>query len=556
MAAAPVPGAPGEGGEGGATGQGTQVRAVSAVVESPAVSAGTDAVSAGTEEPEDTPEARAAREERERRRAYHVETRKDQWERAVEIPLAIGAFVFLAAYALPILWLDASGWVVRLCTVVVQVVWLALIADYEVRFVLARHKMRFFWHNVPDLLVLLLPVIRQLRILRLVALLPIIDRAGVRTLRGRVVTYVAGGSLLIFFVGSLALTKTEAGAAGATIRSFGDALWFSVATMTTVGYGDVYPVTTTGKFIASGLMLGGLALVGTIAATIASYLVSKVSTDDDDAAASSAASAAANASEAASQEAVSAREMARLTEEVRLLRAALASPTVDVGVVGEGGSGVADGGGARAGQAADTQAAGVPAAGARVAATSAAATSAAVPPAGPDSAEHWQDSTARRGSVLRSGWERFVGRVPPLYSAPKEKAWIDRGSLRATVVIVSLVVLAVVALAGLLNIEIVASPEDRAEAPQALLAFSIGTAVLVVLGTVTAVWALWQPAGGTRGFRTVTWLMVADLVIVLVIIVLDSVTATPLVTVMAITWSFVGSLPMAMAFAQSRRFEP
>lgn len=522
----------------------------------------------GTEVPGDTPEARAAREERERRRAYHVETRKDQWERAVEIPLAIGAFVFLAAYALPILWLDASAWVVRLCTVVVQVVWLALIADYEVRFVLARHKMRFFWHNVPDLLVLLLPVIRQLRILRLVALLPIIDRAGVRTLRGRVVTYVAGGSLLIFFVGSLALTKSEAGAAGATIRSFGDALWFSVATMTTVGYGDVYPVTTTGKFIASGLMLGGLALVGTVAATIASYLVSKVSTDDD-AAADSAASAAANASEAASQEAVSAREMARLTEEVRLLRAALASPTVDVGVVGEGSSGASEGGGGsedgggseggggvRAGTAVGSQADGGPAVGARVAASSTPATSASVPPAGPDNTEHRQDSAARRGSHLSSGWEKFVGRVSPLSSAPKEKAWIDRGSLRATVVIVSLVVLAVVALAGLLNIEIVASPEDRAEAPQALLAFGVGTAVLVVLGTITAVWALWQPAGGTRGFRTVTWLMVADLVIVLVIIVLDSVTATPLVTVMAITWSFVGALPMAMAFAQSRRFEP
>lgn len=511
----------------------------------------------GTEVPGDTPEARAAREERERRRAYHVETRKDQWERAVEIPLAIGAFVFLAAYALPILWLDASAWVVRLCTVVVQVVWLALIADYEVRFVLARHKMRFFWHNVPDLLVLLLPVIRQLRILRLVALLPIIDRAGVRTLRGRVVTYVAGGSLLIFFVGSLALTKTEAGAPGATIRSFGDALWFSVATMTTVGYGDVYPVTTTGKFIASGLMLGGLALVGTVAATIASYLVSKVSTDDDDAAADSAASAAANASEAASQEAVSAREMARLTEEVRLLRAALASPTVDVGVVGEGSSGASEGGGGvRPGTAVGSQADGGPAVGARVAASSTVATSASVLPAGPDNTEHRQDSAARRGSHLSSGWEKFVGRVSPLSSAPKEKAWIDRGSLRATVVIVSLVVLAVVALAGLLNIEIVASPEDRAEAPQALLAFSVGTAVLVVLGTITAVWALWQPAGGTRGFRTVTWLMVADLVIVLVIIVLDSVTATPLVTVMAITWSFVGALPMAMAFAQSRRFEP
>ena len=62
----------------------------------------------------------------------------------------------------------------------------------------------------------------------------------------------------------------------ANITSFGDALWWAVTTMSTVGYGDRYPTTLEGRVIGAGLMLAGIALLGIVTATLASWLIGQV----------------------------------------------------------------------------------------------------------------------------------------------------------------------------------------------------------------------------------------------------------------------------------------
>lgn len=141
---------------------------------------------------------------------------------------------------------------------------------------LASHRVEFVRHNLIDLAVVVLPLLRPLRLLRLVTLLAVLNRKAGGSLRGRVSVYVAGAALMVILVASLAELQAERGAPGALIRTFGDALWWAATTVTTVGYGDVYPVTTQGRWVAVGLMLAGIALIGVVTATFASRLIEQV----------------------------------------------------------------------------------------------------------------------------------------------------------------------------------------------------------------------------------------------------------------------------------------
>jgi Ion channel len=76
--------------------------------------------------------------------------------------------------------------------------------------------------------------------------------------------YVAGGASLLAFCAALAVLDAERSSPDANIGDFGDAIWWAVTTMTTVGYGDHYPVTAAGRLVAFVLMIGGIALLGTV----------------------------------------------------------------------------------------------------------------------------------------------------------------------------------------------------------------------------------------------------------------------------------------------------
>jgi voltage-gated potassium channel len=103
---------------------------------------------------------------------------------------------------------------------------------------------------------------------------------------------------------------------GSKITTFGDAVWWSITTITTVGYGDLSPVTGTGRVIAVVLMIGGISLVGVVTATLASWIVQRVAEEDTAMQAATAAQIDALRTDLEHQVATLGTELQRLTEAV------------------------------------------------------------------------------------------------------------------------------------------------------------------------------------------------------------------------------------------------
>jgi len=215
------------------------------------------------------------------------------------------ALLFLAVYAWQVI-ADLSGTAESITDTILNVTWVVFLVDYVVNLILAKPRWRWFYRHLLDLAIVALPLLRPLRLLRLVTLLRVIQQVAGTALRGRVVIYVAGAASLLIFVAALAELDQERNAPGASIVTFPDGLWWAVVTITTVGYGDLYPVTETGRLIATAVMLGGIALIGVVTATLASWIVERVS-----------------ASEGLEQ-AATRRQVTELTEEVRALRELIA----------------------------------------------------------------------------------------------------------------------------------------------------------------------------------------------------------------------------------------
>ncbi|ASN23208.1 ion transporter [Streptomyces pluripotens] len=230
---------------------------------------------------------------------------KDQrlrrWERRTGGWLIALALVYLVAYAAPIL---APGlppvWRHTAATVTLSI-WGLLAAEFVLRFSLAGDRWAFLKVRLFDLATLVLPPLRPLRLVTIVFMVVRRNASTLGRVRLRLGTYVAACTALLLFLSSLTILDVERRNPDATITTFGDAVWWSITTVTTVGYGDLYPTTTEGRLIAIALMVGGIALAGLVTATLASWFMDRFS-------------------ELRDSEARTNSEITALTEEVRRLR--------------------------------------------------------------------------------------------------------------------------------------------------------------------------------------------------------------------------------------------
>lgn len=206
-----------------------------------------------------------------------------QWhyERLTRLPLALLGLLYLALYAWPILDTDLGRLWKDLCNQAAVLIWVIFGVDFVIRVVATDDRRTFLRRNWLDLVLLALPMFRPLRALRAVTSLRIIGRSTAPFARRQVVGATSAAVAAAGAIAALAILQAERANPDANIKDYGDALWWAISTITTVGYGDRFPTTVEGRLVAAGLMIAGIALLGVITASIASWFVERIKAVED-----------------------------------------------------------------------------------------------------------------------------------------------------------------------------------------------------------------------------------------------------------------------------------
>jgi len=189
------------------------------------------------------------------------------------------ALAFLIAYSYPAFVVEINPSSQSILDGIQWVSWIAFAADLFFGIYKASNKMQFLKKHPLEILAVILPFLRPLRLLRFISFGTLVFEK-VNLGKSIAITFkVIVTALFLTYLAGIEITMAERGEPGATIQSIGDGFWWAITTLTTVGYGDIYPTTTEGRFIAVGLMVSGICVLGFISATVAAWFV-KMTQDD------------------------------------------------------------------------------------------------------------------------------------------------------------------------------------------------------------------------------------------------------------------------------------
>lgn len=202
--------------------------------------------------------------------------RYDRFAEAVDTPMLVITILWLPVLIVPLVT-PVHGAVAASLEAIDFTVWALFAFEYIVKFALAPDRGHYVKTHILELIVVVVPVLRPLRLVVMLGRVGVVFAESLRRARS-IFTHsgfhfvVLTVAILVFVCAGL-VTFAERHAKGANIHDFGQGLWWAIVTVTTVGYGDRYPVTPFGQGVAVFLMLVGIGLLGALTATIASYFV-------------------------------------------------------------------------------------------------------------------------------------------------------------------------------------------------------------------------------------------------------------------------------------------
>jgi voltage-gated potassium channel len=196
-------------------------------------------------------------------------------ERALRIPLALLGVAW-AVCGIIVITTDSRGAASKGFVIALFAIWLVVVLETLARYIFVPNRRRYFACRQIEPVMIVVPFFQIWKVLG-------VERASVlwgegftrfvAILRHRGLFRVLLAATGLLFLGAWVVLLCENHAPGSNIHSYPDALWWAVVTVTTVGYGDRFPVTGGGRTVAVILMLVGIGLIGVLTATVASFFV-------------------------------------------------------------------------------------------------------------------------------------------------------------------------------------------------------------------------------------------------------------------------------------------
>ncbi len=199
----------------------------------------------------------------------------DDIERVTKYPLALLGLAWLVI-AIVILTTDLNGSASTALVATLFVLWAILLVEYLVRLVLSPDRRGYLKRRWVEPATVVVPPLQGWHVVGMerVSLLVYEGQLRLETiLKHHSLFRVLIAAVGTIFLGVWLVLLFEEKAPGSNIHNYPDALWWAIVSVTTVGYGDRFPVTAGGRYVAVFLMLVGIGLIGVLTATVASVFV-------------------------------------------------------------------------------------------------------------------------------------------------------------------------------------------------------------------------------------------------------------------------------------------
>lgn len=199
----------------------------------------------------------------------------DRIESVTRFPMTLLGIVWLVI-GIVVLTTDVNSSASAALVGVLFVLWVIMLVEYLVRLVLTPDTPGYVKRRWIEPATVVVPVLQGWHVVGIEKMTLLVREAELRleaVLKHHSLFRVLIAVVGTVFLGAWLVLLFEDNAKGSNIHDYPDALWWAIVTVTTVGYGDRYPVSAGGRFVAVVLMLVGIGLIGVLTATVASLFI-------------------------------------------------------------------------------------------------------------------------------------------------------------------------------------------------------------------------------------------------------------------------------------------